>query len=218
SAPWSSYRSAGIPKRRAFKRGKPHPCYDVAFDVFNVARAYSAGMPRWPRRTWAASVSMNGSATHRKEPDLANIRRMMGGGSMKQVTTTIKLIALVLLCLVTDTAVAQEAKVTSLMSKALTENPGKEVLMISVEYPPGGSDPVHRHNAQAFVYVLEGSIIMGVNGEKPVTLTAGQTFYEGPKDVHSVGRNASKTIPAKFLVFLLKDKDAPVLIPVKELG
>jgi quercetin dioxygenase-like cupin family protein len=87
--------------------------------------------------------------------------------------------------------------------------------MIKVEYPPGSHDPVHRHNAQAFLYVLEGSVVMGVNGGKPVTLTPGQTFYEGPNDIHTVGRNASKTMPAKFLVFLLKDKDAPVLIPVK---
>jgi quercetin dioxygenase-like cupin family protein len=95
------------------------------------------------------------------------------------------------------------------MSKPLSDIPGKELLMITVEYPPGTSDPVHRHNAQALVYVLEGSIVMGVNGEKPVTLTAGQTFYEGPNDNHTVGRNASKTMPAKFLVVLLKDKDAP---------
>jgi len=134
---------------------------------------------------------------------------------MKQVTTTAKLIALVLLCLVTGTAVAQEAKVTSLMSKALTENPGKEVLMISVEYPPGGSDPIHRHNAQAFVYVLEGSIVMQVKGGEQVTLTPGQTFYEGPDDVHVVGKNASSTKPAKFVVLLIKDKGAPVLVPVK---
>ena len=110
---------------------------------------------------------------------------------------------------------AQEAKVTSLMSKPLPDMPGKELLMITVEYPPGSSDPVHRHNAQAFLYVLEGSIVMGVNGGKPITLTPGQTFYEGPNDIHTIGRNASKTMPAKFVVFLLKDKDAPVLIPVK---
>jgi quercetin dioxygenase-like cupin family protein len=101
------------------------------------------------------------------------------------------------------------------MSKPLSDIPGKELLMITVEYPPGASDPVHRHNAQALVYVLEGSIVMGVNGEKPVTLTPGQTFYEGPNDIHTVGRNASNTMPAKFLVVLLKDKDAPVLTPVK---
>jgi quercetin dioxygenase-like cupin family protein len=111
--------------------------------------------------------------------------------------------------------IAQDAKVTSLMSKPLSDIPGKELLMIKVEYPPGSSDPVHRHNAQAFVYVLEGSVVMGVNGGTPQTLTAGQTFYEGPNDIHTVGRNASKTMPAKFLVFLIKDKDAPVLIPVK---
>ena len=119
------------------------------------------------------------------------------------------------LFLVCRPLLAQDAKVTSLMSKPLSNIPGKELLMITVEYPPGGSDPVHRHNAHALVYVLEGSIVMGVDGEKPVTLTAGQTFYEGPNDIHTVGRNASETMPAKFLVVLLKDKDAPVLIPVK---
>jgi quercetin dioxygenase-like cupin family protein len=119
------------------------------------------------------------------------------------------------LFLVCSPLIAQDANVTSLMSKPLSDNPGKELLMITVEYPPGASDPVHRHNAQALVYVLEGSIVMGVNGEKPVTLTAGQTFYEGPNDIHTVGRNASKTMPAKFLVVLLKNKDAPVLTPVK---
>lgn len=127
----------------------------------------------------------------------------------------IKLAVSALLCLVTSTAMAQEAKVTSLMSKALAENPGKEVLMITVEYPPGSVDPIHRHNAQAFVYVLEGSIVMQVRGGKEVTLTPGQTFYEGPDDVHVVGRNASATEPAKFLVVLIKDKGAPVLVPAE---
>jgi len=116
---------------------------------------------------------------------------------------------------VSSPLIAEDAKVTSLMSKPVPDNSGKELLMISVEYPPGASDPVHRHNAQALLYVLEGSVIMGVNGDKPVTLTAGQTFYEGPNDVHTVGRNASKTMPDKFLVFLLKNKGAPVLVPVK---
>jgi quercetin dioxygenase-like cupin family protein len=128
------------------------------------------------------------------------------------------LLILFLVCslsLVCKPLIAQDAKVTSLMSKPLSDNPGKELLMITVEYPPGASDPVHRHNAQALVYVLEGSIVMGVNGETPVTLTPGQTFYESPNDIHTVGRNASETMPAKFLVVLLKDKDAPVLIPMK---
>jgi quercetin dioxygenase-like cupin family protein len=133
---------------------------------------------------------------------------------------TTKPVALVLLCLMTGTALAQhphiqQPNITSLMSKDLTENSNKEVLMITVEYAPGGSDPVHRHNAQAFVYVLEGSIVMQVKGGKQVTLTPGQTFYEGPDDVHVVGRNASSTKPAKFLVFLIKDKGAPVLVPVE---
>jgi quercetin dioxygenase-like cupin family protein len=108
---------------------------------------------------------------------------------------------------------AQEAKVTPLLSKDLTNLPGKEGLMISVEYPPGSSDPIHRHFAHAFVYVLEGSIVMQVRGGKETRVTAGQTFYEGPDDVHVVGRNASYTLPAKFIVFLVKDKGAPVVVP-----
>jgi quercetin dioxygenase-like cupin family protein len=109
----------------------------------------------------------------------------------------------------------EQPPVTSLMSKDLTNMPGKEVLMITVEYPPGWSDPVHRHNAQGFIYVLEGSVVMQVQGGKEVTLTPGQTFYEGTDDVHVIGRNASTTKPAKLLVFLVKNKGAPVLVPVK---
>src|SRR6267142_435113 len=108
---------------------------------------------------------------------------------------------------------AQDAQVTSLMSKDLPDYPGKEGQMITVVYPPGASDPIHRHNADAFVYVLEGSIVMQVKGGQEVTLTPGQTFYEGPNDIHVVGRNASKTKPAKFVVFFVKDKGAPVLVP-----
>jgi quercetin dioxygenase-like cupin family protein len=124
-------------------------------------------------------------------------------------------IILVLACLASTTLVAQEAKVTQLLSRDLTNFPGKEGLMITVEYPPGSSDPIHRHNAYAFIYVLEGSIVMQVRGGKKVTLTPGQTFYEGPDDVHVVGRNASQTKPAKFVVFFVKDKGAPVLVPAK---
>jgi len=109
----------------------------------------------------------------------------------------------------------KEAKLTELMSKDLTDLPGKEGLMLLIEYPPGSSDPIHRHNAHGFIYVLEGSIVMQVRGGKEVTLTPGQTFYEGPEDVHVVGRNASQTKPAKFVVFFVKDKGAPVLVPTK---
>jgi quercetin dioxygenase-like cupin family protein len=126
---------------------------------------------------------------------------------------TIPKFALVLVCLVPVTLGPKEAKVTTLFSKDLPDFPGKEGLMITVVYPPGSSDPVHRHNADAFVYVLEGSIVMQVRGGKEVTLTPGQTFYEGPTDVHVVGRNASQTKPAKFVAFLVKDKGAPVLVP-----
>ena len=122
---------------------------------------------------------------------------------------------LLLLCLVPGALLAQEATVTSLLSKDLTDFPGKEGLMITVEYPPGWSDPVHRHNAHGFIYVLEGSVVMQVKGGKETTLTPGQTFYEGPDDIHVVGRNASSTKPAKLLVLLVKDKGAPVFVPVK---
>ena len=136
-----------------------------------------------------------------------------------------KILSLVVLCLMTGALMAQQpaptsqapqASVTSLTSKDLPEFPGKEVLMITVEYPPGSVDAIHRHNAHAFVYVLEVSIIMQVKGGKEVTLTPGQTFYEGPDDVHVVGKNASSTKPAKFVVFFIKDKGAPVLVPVPE--
>ena len=120
---------------------------------------------------------------------------------------------LALVCIMSGTVLAQEAKVTDLMSKDLPNLPGKEGLMIIVDYPPGSMDPIHRHNANAFVYVLEGTIVMQVRGGKEVTLTPGQTFYEGPNDVHVVGRNASKTQPAKFVVFLVKDKGARVFVP-----
>jgi quercetin dioxygenase-like cupin family protein len=124
-----------------------------------------------------------------------------------------RLIFALLACLMSGSLLAQEAKVMELFSKDLANLPAKEGLMITVEYPPGSTDPIHRHNAHAFVYVLEGEIVMQVRGGKEVTLTAGQTFYEGPNDVHVVGRNTSKTKPAKFVVFLVKEKGAPVLVP-----
>ena len=124
-----------------------------------------------------------------------------------------KTLMLVLLFLMTGTLMAQEPTITPLMSKDLANLPGKEVLMITVEYPPGGADPIHRHDAQAFVYVLEGSIVMQVKGEKEVTLTPGQTFYEAPGDVHTVSRNASTTAPARFLVFFVRPQGAPTTVP-----
>src|SRR5262245_48667881 len=117
---------------------------------------------------------------------------------------TIKLVALVLLCLMTGTAAAEEPRVTALMSKDLPESPGREAVMSTVEHAPGESSAIHRHNAHAFVYVLEGSVVMQVKGGQEVTLTPGQSFYEGPDDVHVVDRNASSTQPAKFLVVLIK--------------
>jgi quercetin dioxygenase-like cupin family protein len=111
---------------------------------------------------------------------------------------------------------AEAADVKELFAIDLADYPGKEGLMIEVSYPPGAQDVVHRHNAHAFVYVLEGQIVMQVKGQPAVTLKAGQMFYEGPTDIHVVGRNASSTEPARFVVVLLKAKGAPVLTPVTE--
>ncbi|MDQ0570562.1 quercetin dioxygenase-like cupin family protein [Variovorax paradoxus] len=110
---------------------------------------------------------------------------------------------------------AKDAKITSLLTQEMKDIPGKEVLMITVDYPPGATDPVHRHDAHSFVYVLEGSIVMAVKGGKEVTLKAGDTFYEGPDDIHTVGRNASKIRSAKFVVMLVKNKGAEFFVPVK---
>jgi quercetin dioxygenase-like cupin family protein len=131
-----------------------------------------------------------------------------------------KKLMLVLLFFTAGTLTAQppltkEAKVTPLMSKAL---PGKEALVFTMEYAPGGSDLIHRHNAHGFIYVLEGTIVMQVKGAKEVTLTPWETFYEGPDDVHVVGRNAGSTKPAKFLVVLFKNQGAPILMPACRLA
>jgi quercetin dioxygenase-like cupin family protein len=127
-------------------------------------------------------------------------------------TTTVSLF---LLSLMASPVMAQQPDVVTVMAKGLPDIPGKEVVMITVEFPPGGSDPAHRHNADGFIHVLEGSVVMQVKGGKEVTLTPGQSFYEGPEDVHVVGRNASNTKPAKLLAVLVKDKGAPILVPVK---
>jgi quercetin dioxygenase-like cupin family protein len=124
--------------------------------------------------------------------------------------------ACVAVLLMLAAAAAQAADVKELFAIALPDYPGKEGRMIEVSYPPGAQDVVHRHDADAFVYVLEGQIVMQLKGQPAVTLKAGQTFYEGPNDVHVVGRNASSTEPARFVVVLLKAKGAPILTPVKE--
>jgi quercetin dioxygenase-like cupin family protein len=115
---------------------------------------------------------------------------------------------------VPPSSAVEPGRVTNLMTKALDGIPGKEATMITVDYAPGGADPVHRHNAYAFVYVLEGTVIMQMKGGERVTLHPGDMFYEGPEGIHLVGKNASDTKPAKFLVFLVKDKGAPILVPV----
>jgi quercetin dioxygenase-like cupin family protein len=126
--------------------------------------------------------------------------------------------ALVLACsaqLTQPAHAAPQPVVVPVMLKDLADVPGKEMLMITVDYPPGAVESIHRHDAHAFVYVLEGSIVMQVRGGKEVTLTPGQTFYEGPDDVHTVGRNASTTKPAKFVVVLLKKKGVDAVLPAE---
>ena len=123
--------------------------------------------------------------------------------------------AWIVLCIAGSIGAAQDAKVTPLMSKDLTGIAGKEGAISVIEYPPGGSSAEHRHNAHTFVYVLEGSLVMQVKGGKEVTVGPGQTFYESPDDIHTVSRNASKTQPARFVVFFVKNKGAPATVPAK---
>ena len=112
---------------------------------------------------------------------------------------------------ITSPLMAQET-ITPLISKGLAGVSGKDVLMYTVDFPAGYSSPVHRHDAQLFLYVLEGSIVTQVKGGKEITLTPGQSYYEDPNDIHTVSRNASSTQPAKFLVFMVKKKGAPPLV------
>ena len=130
---------------------------------------------------------------------------------MKKIILPIAIVACALAAQFAPAAPPPDVK--EIMSKPLTDIPGKEGLVLTVTYPPGGADEIHRHDAHAFVYVLEGSIIEGVRGGKEVTLTPGQSFYEGPNDVHTVGRNASSTKPAKFVVLLLKKKGVDAVLP-----
>jgi quercetin dioxygenase-like cupin family protein len=134
---------------------------------------------------------------------------------MSILKTLVPAVAIACSAFAAPRAHAVDAVVKPLMTKALPDCPGKVVEMITVEYPPGSVDPVHRHDAHAFVYVLEGSIVMQVKGGKEVTLNPGQTFYEGPNDVHVVGRNASRTQPAKFVVMFVKKEGAPILTTVE---
>src|SRR5215472_4439570 len=132
---------------------------------------------------------------------------------MKKIILSMAIAACVLAPQIAPAAPQPEVK--EIMSKPFPDIPGKEGLVLTVTYPPGGGDEIHRHNAHAFVYVIEGSIVMQLRGAEPVTLKAGETFYEGPNDVHIVGRNASDSQPAKFVVFLVKKEGVPVFIPAK---
>lgn len=145
-----------------------------------------------------------------------NMRRHIKTPCRARLFTLVALGAIVFLNPTLPGLAEDPVKVSELMTKDLANVSGKEVTMITVDYAPGAADPVHRHNASAFVYVLEGSIEMQVKGGEKVTLHPGDTFYEDPADIHLVGKNASNTKPAKFLVVLVKDKGAPVLVPVHQ--
>lgn len=132
---------------------------------------------------------------------------------MTRYIASLKAATLVLLSLITLPSIAENVK--PLLAKDLIGLADKQGMMLTVEYEPGASSTKHRHDAHVFVYVLEGSVIMQVEGGKAVTLGPGETFYESPKDVHSVSKNASATKPAKFLVFIVKDKDKPPVLPAK---
>ncbi len=125
--------------------------------------------------------------------------------------------AIVLLLGLAVPAAAQDTKITPLMTKPLPNlaSGEKEGMMLTVEYAPGASSAQHRHNAHVFVYVVQGAVVMQVKGGPEVTLSAGQTFHELPDDIHTVSKNASATEPAKILVFALKDKGAPLVVPVQ---
>ena len=134
---------------------------------------------------------------------------------MKYRTAAQRVLLVALLCLLTAPTAAEEPEVNQLVVKDLAGLPDKEGMMLTVKYAPGDSNSKHRHNAHTFVYVLEGSIVMQVEGGQAVTLGPGQTFYETPDDIHTVSKNASDSQPAKFLVFFVKEKGAPPLIPVQ---
>jgi quercetin dioxygenase-like cupin family protein len=147
---------------------------------------------------------------------------MLSGGQMN-IHPIRSGICIAFIALAASSAVANDgadkrpaALAKQLLTEALPNIPGKEVTMLTVEYPPGGASGAHRHNASTFVYVLEGSVVMQVEGGSEVTLAPGDTFYESPTDVHTISRNASDVAPAKFLVMFVKDQGAPTTTPASQ--
>jgi len=162
------------------------------------------------------SLMLRPKYARRSHPLARAGRQVLGNPERNNMKTHLYLPACLAVLLMLAAVPAEAADVKELFAIDLADYPGKQGLMIEVSYPPGAQDMVHRHDAHAFVYVLEGQIIMQLKGKPAVTVKAGQTFYEGPTDIHVVGRNASSTAPARFVVVLLKAKGAPVLTPVKE--
>lgn len=159
-----------------------------------------------------STASLRRAFANRHEPLITGLKPML---VMTLLIACTLILSSDLMAQTTDTQQMSQEVITPLMSTELKEFPGKEVLMYTVDFPPGFSSPVHRHNAYVSVYVLEGSVVMQVRGGEEMTLSRGQSFYEGPDDIHVVSRNANSTEPAKFLVFMIKDKGAPLVIPAK---
>lgn len=127
-----------------------------------------------------------------------------------------RLLTAFLLTSLSTASIAQQASAKGVFQTDLPDIDGREAIILEVVYPPGVASASHRHNAHTFVYVLEGTVEMQVAGGELKKLTAGQTFYETPNDIHSVSRNASETEPAKILVFFIKKKDAPISEPADD--
>jgi quercetin dioxygenase-like cupin family protein len=155
-----------------------------------------------------ADVDTSGARKLLDEP-IVIIEVRVKGGTMHDMKKFI--LSLFVLGLLGTAAPAQE--VNTLLTKKLPEAPGKEIQVITVSYAPGAVDAIHRHDAHVVAYVLEGEIEMQVRGGPLQRLGPGQVFYESPEDVHTVSRNASKTKPAKFVVFFIKNERAPILSP-----
>jgi quercetin dioxygenase-like cupin family protein len=112
---------------------------------------------------------------------------------------------------------APATKVTTLMKEVLAEFPGHEVIVITLDIPPGAVSPPHRHPGHhVFGYVLEGSYRIKLDQGPETVLSKGQTFHEAPGQLHAVSGNASQTEPAKVLAFMVAESGKPITVPEKQ--
>ncbi|MEO7728520.1 MAG: cupin domain-containing protein [Burkholderiales bacterium] len=137
---------------------------------------------------------------------------------MKATITAVATLFLLLpaLAAAQSSGAAPQSSRKILMVKDLPDFPGKEATVLIVEYPPGTSNPPHRHNGHVFLHVLEGQLNAQVKGGELTVLNPGSTYYESPTDIHIISRNPSSTVPAKAMIFLIHDQGAPLSTPVKD--